>query len=110
MSSKERRRKSAFDEVKAGRLSIGAAARRLGLSYRHCRRSYKRFREQGDAGLVHRGRGRPSNRRTCARVRRKVIARYVARYAGFGPTLAAEKLSEEGLAVNHETLRRWLLA
>ena len=110
MSSKERRRKSAFDEVKAGRLSIGAAARRLGLSYRHCRRSYKRFREQGDAGLVHRGRGRPSNRRTCARVRRKVIARYGARYAGFGPTLAAEKLSEEGLAVNHETLRRWLLA
>jgi hypothetical protein len=38
-----------------------------------------------------------------------VLARYKERYAGFGPTLAAEKLSEEGLAVDHETLRRWLL-
>ncbi|HOH30679.1 MAG TPA: hypothetical protein PLC40_13460, partial [Candidatus Hydrogenedentes bacterium] len=27
-----------------------------------------------------------------------------------GPTLAAEKLAEEGLLVDHETLRRWLLS
>ena len=110
MSRKERRRKSVFDEVKAGRLTIRAAAQRLGLSYRHCRRSYKRFGEHGDRGLVHRSRGRVSNRRRCDRVRRKVLARYRQRYENFGPTLAAEKLKEEGLAVDHETLRRWLLA
>jgi hypothetical protein len=28
---------------------------------------------------------------------------------GFGPTLAAEKLEEQGWEVDHETLRRWLL-
>jgi poly(3-hydroxybutyrate) depolymerase len=33
-----------------------------------------------------------------------------ARYPDFGPTLAAEYLSQEGLVVDHATLRRWLLA
>lgn len=110
MSAKERRRKSVFDEVLAGRLTLRSASERLGLSYRQCRRSYRRFSEEGDAGLVHRSRGRRSNRRACERFRCKVIARYRKRYEDFGPTLAAEKLSEEGLRVDHETLRRWLLA
>lgn len=39
----------------------------------------------------------------------KVLARYQERYPDFGPTLAAEKLATDGYAVNHETLRRWLL-
>jgi hypothetical protein len=41
-----------------------------------------------------------------------VVKRYRARYAGdeFGPTLASEKLAGDGLVVDHETLRRWLLA
>lgn len=112
MSAKERRRKSVFDEVLAGRLTIRAASGRLGLSYRQCLRSYARFRVEGDAGLVHRRRGRPSNRGRPREFRDKVIRRYRERYAKdeLGPTLAAEKLSAEGLVVDHETLRRWLLA
>jgi hypothetical protein len=39
-----------------------------------------------------------------------VLARYQERYTGIGPTLAAEKLQEEGFEVDHETLRRWLMA
>ena len=30
------------------------------------------------------------------------------RYADFGPTLAAEHLAQEGLAVSRETLRKWM--
>ncbi len=112
MSAKERRRKSLFDEVLAGRLTIQAASIRLGLSYRQCRRSYARFVAQGDAGLVHRRRGQPSNRGYPTKFRDQVVLRYRQRYAAheLGPTLAAEKLTAEGLAVDHETLRRWLLA
>jgi transposase-like protein len=112
MSRKERRRKSVFDGVLAGRLTIKAASRRLGLSYRQCRRSYARFLEEGDAGLVHRGRSRPSGRGYSKAFRTKAVRRYRERYARYdvGPTLAAEKLAQEGLAVDHETLRRWLLA
>jgi transposase-like protein len=43
-------------------------------------------------------------------VREAVLERYRVRYEGLGPTLCAEKLLEEGYAVDHETLRRWLIA
>jgi len=110
MSRKERERKSVFDEVKAGRLTQGTAAQRVGLSYRQCRRSYRRFVREGDKGLMHRSRGRSSNRGKEPAFREQVVERYVERYDGFGPTLAAEKLGAENLPVDHETLRRWLIA
>ncbi len=57
VSAKERRKKVEFEGVGEARMTIVDASEKLGLSYRHCRRSYKRFREQGDAGLVRRSRG-----------------------------------------------------
>lgn len=112
LSTKERQRLAKFEEVKAGRMSLTRAAQLLGLSYRQTKRAYARFRTAGDAGLVHRRRGRPSNRRTPEAVKAAVVARYRARYKDVdcGPTLAAEELAKEGLKVDHETLRRWLLA
>jgi len=59
---------------------------------------------------VHRSRGKPGPRCKAAKLRVQVLARYWERYPDFGPTLAAEKLQQEGLAVDHETLRRWLVA
>ena len=56
-------------------------------------------------------RGRPSSRRKPAELRARVLARYGQRYPDFGPTLAAEYLArEDGLKIDHKTLRRWLLA
>ena len=110
MSEKERRRKVELEGIVEGRMSIREVSQKLGLSYRQCRRSYKRYREEGDQGLVHRSRGRRSNRARPERFRRAVLERYRERYDGFGPTLAVEKLAEEGYRVDHETLRRWLLA
>ena len=37
------------------------------------------------------------------------MSRYAPRYGDFGPTLAAEKLPQEGLVVDHETWRRRLV-
>jgi transposase len=110
MSRKEARRKVEFEGVKARRMSIREASGRLGLSYRQCRRSYKRYREQGDKGLVHRSRGRPSNRGKGAKFKDNVLARYGEEYKDYGPTLAAEELAKEGYVLDHETLRRWLMA
>ena len=59
--------------------------------------------------MVHRSRGRPSNRRKDPAIREAVIKRYQELYEGFGPTLACEKLEKEGYQLDHETLRRWLL-
>jgi hypothetical protein len=109
MSAKERRRKVEFEGVRKGRLTIKETAIQLELSYRQCRRAYKRFREEGDAGLVHRRRGQRSNRAKPQAFKEAVLSRYQERYEGFGPVLAREKLAEEGYEVGRETLRTWLI-
>ncbi len=109
MSEKERERLKVFARVKRGELRQVEAAEICGLSYRQTRRQYQRYREFGDRGLVHRGRGRPSNRKYPSEFRAAVLARYQERYPDFGPTLAAEKLMLDGYELDHETLRVWLL-
>lgn len=110
MSGKERERLNELSRVGRGELKLVDAARILDLSYRQCQRVWARYKVAGAAGLVHRGRGRPSNRGAPDELRRRVVERYDERYPDFGPTLAAEKLATEGLVVDHETLRRWLVA
>ncbi len=110
MSTKERLRFIVLDRVQQGQLSLKQAAIRLEISYRQARRLLKRLRKYGAAGLVHKSRGRPSNRTKPLQFRQKVLKIYKELYDGFGPTLAAEKLLEDhGLVLDHETLRRWLL-
>ena len=109
MSRKERERLKIFGRVKRRELNLKEAGELIGLSYRQCRRLYRRYKELGDGGLVHRGRGQPSNRGHKAAFKQEVLARYEERYPDFGPTLAAEKLVGDGYHVDHETLRGWLL-
>ncbi|MBP7827105.1 MAG: ISNCY family transposase [Verrucomicrobia bacterium] len=110
MSAKERRRAVIMAGVQAGELNLVGPAAVLGLSYRQTKRVWRRYRAAGDAGLVHRLRGRPGPRRKPPELRAQVLARHAQRYPDFGPTLAAEYLAQEGWRVDHETLRRWLLA
>lgn len=109
MSAKERERLKIFAIVKRGEMQQKEAAALCQLEYRYLRRLYQRYCEQGDRGLVHQGRGRPSNRAKPAEFKAAVLARYQERYPDFGPTLAAEKLALDGQVVDHETLRGWLL-
>ena len=110
MSRRERKRLAVLAQVKRGELKLVTAGEVMGVTYRQAKRVWRRYRTEGDAGLVHRSRGRPSARRKPPEIRRRVLARYGQRYGDFGPTLAAEYLAGEGLAVDHETLRRWLIA
>jgi transposase len=87
------------------------AAELIGVGYRQAKRVWRRYQAEGDAGLVHRLRGKPGLRRKEPAVRREVLACYAQeRYADFGPTLLAEELAKEGIVVDHDTIRRWLLA
>jgi hypothetical protein len=108
MSRKERKRMTIMVGVKGQELTLVQAADLLGLGYRQTKRVWRRYQAEGDAGLVHRLRGKPSARRKPSALRAQVLARYAQeRYADFGPTLMAEALAQEGLVVDHETLRRW---
>ena len=111
MSRNERNRMAIMVGIKGQELTLVQASDLLGLCYRQTKRVWRRYQAEGDAGLVHRLRGKPSARRKLSALRAQVLARYAEeRYADFGPTLMAEELAQEGLVVDHETLRRWGLA
>jgi len=116
MSRQELTRAGVLARVMAGTLTLGSAATVMGVSYRQAKRVCARYRAQGAAGLRHGSAGHASNRATSSRIRKRALALIRAKYSGtiderFGPTLAAEHLaSEDGLTVDHETLRRWMLA
>jgi len=116
MSTRELKRAGVLARVAAETLTLRSAAALMAVSYRQVKRLYQRYRQKGAAGLRHGSAGRASNRATAVRIRKRVLALVGEKYSGgvderFGPTLAAEHLaSEDGLTVDHETLRRWMLA
>src|SRR6266704_2571650 len=111
LSAKERERLKVLHEVEQGHLKQVEAARRLRLTDRQVRRLQRRLRTQGDGGIVHRLRGRGSNRKIPEIwAQRALRALRRERYRGFGPTLAAEHLARQGLSVSRETLRKWMSA
>jgi len=111
MSVRELRRLQVVHGALERRFTQKAAAGLIGVSERQFRRMVGSVRENGDGGIVHGGRGRPSNRRIPEGVKERVLRLYRKEYDGFGPTLAAEKLLErDGLEVSRETLRQWLLS
>ena len=111
MSVKELRRVHVIRAALEKKITQGQAGEALGLTVRHIRRLLQRVRADGDAGLVHRGRGQPSNRRMPEKVKATVLTLYTQQYGDFGPTLAAEKLAERhGITISDETVRLWLHA
>jgi hypothetical protein len=82
----------------------------LSLSIRQTRRIVRRVREEGPQGVVHRLRGKASNRKLPWELKDRVLELYCGKYEGFGPTLAQEKLLElDGICISDETLRCWLM-
>ena len=89
MNRKERQRLVVLNRVKDRDLSRMAAAQVLGLSLRQMHRVYLRYLAEGDAGLLHRSRGRPSPRKVAQSEQARAMDLYRVMYRGFGPTLLA---------------------
>jgi len=110
LSQRELKRLYVIHKVLDGVLRQVEAAEALSLSDRQIRRLIKKVRLEGDIGVAHKSRGKPSSRRLPKGLRDKAIKLYRERLQGFGPTLAAEKLMEtEGIQISDETLRLWLI-
>ena len=110
MSQRERDRLKVVQAVEEGHLKQTEAAQRVGLSTRQVRRLQVRVRVEGDRGVVHRLRGRASNRKMAPTLEQRILRRVARRYQDFGPTLAAEKLAGDGLVISRETLRQRMIA
>jgi transposase len=106
----ELKRLHVIEKVLEGIIKQVEAAEMLSLSGRQIRRIVKRIRSEGSRGIIHRSRGRPSNRRISHKIKERIINLYRTQYKDFGPTLASEKLLERnGIGISEETLRMWLL-
>ena len=115
MSSRELQRVEVLARVKSKDLKLRDAAELMAVSYRQTKRLWNRYRKRGAGGLKHASVGGQSNRAKPKKFRRQVLGLVRKKYSGeegkrFGPTLAAEHLeAEDGLNVDAETLRRWML-
>jgi transposase len=105
---KELKRLHVIRKVIEGTLTQRDAADLISLTERQIRRIVKRIRQEGDEGIRHNSRGRPSKRKLPFKER--IVQLYRSTYPDFGPTLFTEKLTErEGITVSRETVRTWLM-
>ena len=110
LSQQERTKLHIVHKILNKELKHKEASEILSLSERQIRRIVSRVGIEGDQGIVHKSRGKPSNCGFPPKLKSKVIKHYRAKYSGFGPTFAAEKLFErEKIDIHRETLRKWLI-
>lgn len=111
MTQADRDRLVALKKAKKNVITQREAADELELSIRQVQRLLDGLRERGDKAVVHGLRGKTSNRRIAEKIEReavKILSMPV--YEGFGPTLAAEYLSQKhGIDASKETVRQWMI-
>jgi len=94
MSLPEVKKYDIIKKVISQELNGSQAAGLLNLTTRHIRRLKKKVDKDGIKALIHGSRGKPGNRRLPAKERKRIAGLIKQKYADFGPTLAAEKLTE----------------
>ena len=111
MTQKERDRLVTLKKAKSKLIKQREAAEALGVTERQVRRLLARLKEVGDKAVIHRLKGKASNRRiTAARQDKAIRILSGPAYEGFGPTLAMEYLRDKHrLGVSKETVRQWML-
>lgn len=94
MSKKELERGQTITNILKGKLSKKNACLTIGLSLRQIYRLLKKYKEQGLKGLVHKNRGKSSNRKISSSLRSQVLELINKNYSDFGPQLIKEQLEE----------------
>ncbi len=111
MSRKEVERLKIINQIETKVLTVEEGADLMGISSRQTYRVLKKIKEEGSAGIIHKLRGRKSNRGYPGELKDKVIEIYKAHYSDYGPTLFSEQLVKtHKILVDHETIRKWLRA
>lgn len=110
MTQQDRDRLIALKKAAKRLITQREAAEEIGQSERHIRRLLVRLNSQGDQGVVHALRGKPSNRKVDEETKAKAVAILGGKpYQGFGPTLASEYLrTHHQITVSRETVRAWM--
>ena len=109
MSQKEIDRLHIIKKIESKQIKVEEGSRLIGISERQTYRVLKKIKEEGSKGIIHKLRGKKSNRGYPEELKSKVIRIYRANYSDYGPSLFSEQLTENhNISVDHETIRRWL--
>jgi len=109
MSQREVDRLNIISQVLNKKITPVESASILNLSERQIFRLMRRVREEGSKGIIHKLRGKKSNRGYPEKIKQKVIGIYKKQYNDYGPTLFSEELMKNyNISSDHETIRRWL--
>lgn len=110
MSQKEVSRYDIIQKTIQKKLKDTEASKILYLTARHIRRIKERVKKEGMKGLVHKNRGRSSNRKISEKEEKKIKKILKEKYSDFTPAFAREKLKEKH-NINHDrkTVKRLMI-
>ena len=111
MSQKEVDRLKVINQIETKVLTVEQGADFMGISSRQTYRVLKKIKKEGNKAIIHKLRGKISNRGYPEGLKKQVIEIYKADYSDYGPTLFSEQLvKSHKISVDHETIRKWLRA
>ena len=106
MTEQDEFRFGAINSLIQNKIDMSQTMKMLDLSKRQVKRLRKRVREHGTEGVIHKGRGKRSNRKTPDDLREKTEKLLKEKYPDFGPKFASEKLRDDhGIEHSKETVR-----
>ena len=110
MNKKEREQLVVFEKMKNNTITQTEASSQLGISTRWIRKKFKRYLENEAAGIIHKNRDRPSNKRWNENEKAVLIDLLQSDWHDFGPSFAAQKLKElKNINVSKETVRQTMI-
>jgi transposase len=93
--------------VEGGKITLGEAGKKIGVSYRQAKRIKRALRVKGIKGILHGNTGRTPWNRTADWIRQKVLEFSKELYRDFNDTHFTEKLSEDQeIELSRETVRK----
>jgi len=111
MSQKELDRLKIVSQIEGKSLTVAEGAELMCVSPRQTYRILKTIAVEGSKGIIHKGRGKKSNKGYSEDLKKKIVRIYEKEYWDYGPTLFTEMLVEyHKIKIDHETIRRWLRA
>jgi len=109
MTEKESKRYEVVKELINGVMDGTEASKQLGLSIRQTKRIKAEVDKKGIKGIIHKSRGKPSNRKIDGKIIERAKKLLREKYSDFKPTFASEKLHElHNIKINKETIRQMM--
>ena len=110
MNIKDTRRIAILDRIKEKTMTQAQAAGVLAITTRQVGRLFKRYKDDGASGVIHKLRGLPANHQADSKQLDSALETIRLKYSDFSVTLAHEKLVElHGFTYSRETLRQAML-